>query len=116
MEPTLMYAIIGGAFTLLLLLLHAIVYLMRRFRPWLVLLRTHLVHALTLPLRFLPWSWTYDQVLLMSTYLVANILCCCFDTSTAQGASIRAARLAMANLTPIYFGLHFGCLCDLSGV
>jgi hypothetical protein len=116
MELTLMYAVTGGAFTLLLLLLHAIVCLMRCFRPWLVLLRTYLVHALTLPLRFLPRSWTYGQMLLMLTYLAANVLCCCFDISTAQGASIRAARLAMANLTPMYFGLHFSFLCDLSGV
>jgi hypothetical protein len=104
MEPTLMYAITGGAFTL------------RCFRPWLVLLRTYLVHALTLPLRFLPWSWTYGQVMLLLIYLAANILCCWIDTSTAQGASIRAARLSMVNLIFVYFGPHFSFLCDLLGV
>jgi hypothetical protein len=111
-----MYAITGAAFTLLLLLLQAIVFLMRYLRPWLVLLRTHLVHALTLPPRFLPWSWTYAQVLLLLIYLAANVLCCYFDISTAQGASIRAARLSILNLIPIYFGPHFSFLCDLSGV
>jgi hypothetical protein len=116
MEPTLMYAVTGGAVPVLLLLLHATVLLMRCLRPWLVLLRTHLVHALTVPPRQLPWSWTYGQVLLLLIYLAANIFCCCFNVSTVQGASTRAARLSFFNILPAYLGPHFSFLFDLSGV
>jgi hypothetical protein len=116
MQPTLIYAFVGGAFSLLMLLSHAIVLLTRYLRPRMSLLRMHLLHALTVPPRYLPFSWTYAQILLQLIYLAANVFCCCFNVSTAPGASVRAARLSLLNLIFPFFGPHLSFLCDLLGV
>jgi hypothetical protein len=116
MELTLLYAITGGAFSLLLVISHAIVILMRWLRPWIFLLRMHLLRTLRVPPRHLLWSWTNTQVILLLIYLAANIFCCYFRISTAHDAAVRAARLSLVNLTPTYFGLYFSFLCDLSGI
>lgn len=65
--------------------------------------------------RFLP-SQSPAETLFQTFLLAANIFAIVFRCADVQDAALRAGRLAVVNMVPLFAGLHLDTLADLLGV
>jgi hypothetical protein len=60
--------------------------------------------------------WTVGAFMLQVSYIIANFVCIVFRVSSFADAGIRAGRLSMVNMIPLFLGPHLGFLADLLGM
>lgn len=65
--------------------------------------------------RFLP-SQAPAETLFQTSLLAANIFAIVFRCPDVQDAALRAGRLALVNMVPLFAGLHLDALADLLGI
>jgi hypothetical protein len=65
--------------------------------------------------RFLP-SQAPAEAFFQTSLLAANIFAVVFRCANVQDAALRAGRLALVNMVPLFAGLYLDALADLLGV
>lgn len=115
-DATHVYAsIVGSIFVACMLFclrsrLRAFLDLIRR------LMRQHLLYPYLVRRHRFFGPWTRSAVLLQMCFVMVNVFCVAFRTSSIHDASRRAARLALLNLVPTYGSTHLSFLADICGV
>ena len=79
-------------------------------------MRQHLLYPYLVRRHRFFGPWTRSAVLLQMCFVMANVFCVAFRTSSIHDASRRAARLALLNLVPTYGSTHLSFLADICGV
>ncbi|KAH8655614.1 hypothetical protein BX600DRAFT_356869, partial [Xylariales sp. PMI_506] len=60
--------------------------------------------------------WSIGSVLVQSVFVIVNLFCLLFRASSSSESSLRAGRLALINMAPLFLGPHLGFLADSLGV
>ena len=74
--------------------------------------------AYTFILRRHRWigPWTVGAFILQVSYITANLTCIVFPVSSLADAGLRAGRLSLINMIPLFLGPHLGFLADFFGL
>lgn len=60
--------------------------------------------------------WTVGAAVIQGAYITANLLCVLFRVSSFPEAALRAGRLSLINMMPLFLSPHLGLLADLFGL
>lgn len=60
--------------------------------------------------------WTASSLFIHMLYIASNAACLCYKLENLSGAASRAGTLSLANLAPVFLGVHLSFLADILGV
>lgn len=116
MDITQIYAITTGAIFGLVLMIRAVPFFVRFFRPYSVLLIKHFLYPHVLRRHRFFGPYTRAQVLLHLLYRAVNIFCSIFGVSSIKELGTRTGTLSLINMIPSYFGCHLSFASDMLGL
>jgi hypothetical protein len=115
MHITQFYGIAASSLLIILLISNILRHTAKVRRNITLCCYKHLTYPYLLDRHLLIGPWTRASIIIQLTYLSANVVCICLQSSTFTEAGLHSASLALINLIPLLAGPHLGFLADAFG-
>jgi hypothetical protein len=114
MDPSQIYALVTGGILIIFLTFRLILYCYSLLNQSSV--QYWIFRYLIYPRLHVIWSLPYYEIIIQAGYWAGTITSNVIGVQTLQEASIRAARLSILNLTPLFASNHLGFIAYIMGI